>query len=689
MKRVFPYIMALAVSAVMFVAMAGPDGANAFNSAAPEGTSTESNQVGQQPTPPPDGWQTPPLGDKIPPKYENMDSILNQIVDEYEQNGRSVAAERSAAGRAPVSHQASVALTFYLHDKAQTQTLAQWLTDAGGDPRNIGEDYIEAYVPVSLLGEASEQASVLNMRAIVSPQRAITLPQRTQRTPPNNNVAEALGSLAWNTAGFSGQGQKVGVIESGKSGAGAFANIRSLVGTELPAIAGARCYTDIGTYSDNLDDCEVGTVVHGTMIAEAVADIAPEASLYIANPHSSEDLRTSAIWMALQGVGVIVYPISWTWDGPGHGRAMYGSSPLAAVDWAVVHGAAWVNSAGNNARNTWFGEFSDTNADGFHEFPSDRDDKCNLIDLNAGQGLHVQLRWDDRWLGATKDLDLYLYRIKADGSMEVAKSSTSLQTGRRSHRPLEGFPYTSRSGGQYCLSVVRSSGTDLGWIQVQNLIGPELESHTLSGSITNPAESANSGMLAVGAAPWNNTSLIYEHSSRGPTPDGRKKPNIVGAHGVFSNAYGKNILGTSQAAAHVAGMAVLVRQRYPNYSASRVTYYLKATAEGRGSVPNNTWGHGFARLPELTAPPPTPRPTSTPRPTRTPTHTPTPGGPTFTPTVTPTATTTPTFTPVATATYIPIASTTTPTFTPTRIPVATATHTPTSVPVVTATPGPT
>ena len=64
------------------------------------------------------------------------------------------------------------------------------------------------------------------------------------------------------------------------------------------------------------------------------------------------------------------------------------------------------------------------------------------------------------------------------------------------------------------------------------------------------------------------------------------------------NVDGDGFCGTSQSAAHVAGMAVLVRQGFPHLTAAQVASYLKDNAEQRGSPdPNNTWGHGFAKLP--------------------------------------------------------------------------------------------
>ena len=47
------------------------------------------------------------------------------------------------------------------------------------------------------------------------------------------------------------------------------------MGTELPATVVARCYTDVGMFTQALADCEVDGD-YGTRIAETVMDIAPE-----------------------------------------------------------------------------------------------------------------------------------------------------------------------------------------------------------------------------------------------------------------------------------------------------------------------------------------------------------------------------------------------------------------------------
>ena len=118
-------------------------------------------------------------------------------------------------------------------------------------------------------------------------------------------------SAPWNDAGFSGQGIKVGIIDTGPGDG--FLGYRSLMGTELPATVEARCYTAIGRFTSDVADCDGGSD-HGTAVAESMADIAPEVSLYIANPVTRGDLRSTVDWMISEGVSVINHPISWAGD---------------------------------------------------------------------------------------------------------------------------------------------------------------------------------------------------------------------------------------------------------------------------------------------------------------------------------------------------------------------------------------
>ena len=98
-------------------------------------------------------------------KYPNLGSRLDVLVASVEA-GQATAEE--AAADTPVHSGESVAVTVYL--SGSVDGVVAFLEENGGDPRNVGEDYVEAYVPVTLLGPLSERPGVLRVREIVPPE---------------------------------------------------------------------------------------------------------------------------------------------------------------------------------------------------------------------------------------------------------------------------------------------------------------------------------------------------------------------------------------------------------------------------------------------------------------------------------------------------------------------------------------
>ena len=109
----------------------------------------------------------PTLPEKRELKYPNLGSNLDQLVASVEKGEVSA---KEAAEDAPVHREASVAVTIYL--SGNVDDVVKFLEDNGGSPRNVGEDYIETYVPLSLLGQVSEQPGVIRVREIVPPEPA-------------------------------------------------------------------------------------------------------------------------------------------------------------------------------------------------------------------------------------------------------------------------------------------------------------------------------------------------------------------------------------------------------------------------------------------------------------------------------------------------------------------------------------
>ena len=146
--------------------------------------------------------QALPIPEKGDLKYPNLGSHLDQLVTRVEEGEFSA---QDAAEDTAMHREESVAVTIYL--SGSVDDVVQFLEDFGGDPRNVGEDYIEAYVPVSLLGPVSEQPGVLRVREIIPPQPDFG--------PITSQGVQAHLSAAWNQAGYSGQGIKVGIIDLG------------------------------------------------------------------------------------------------------------------------------------------------------------------------------------------------------------------------------------------------------------------------------------------------------------------------------------------------------------------------------------------------------------------------------------------------------------------------------------------
>ena len=463
------------------------------------------------------------------------------------------------------------------------------ITDNGGDVRNVFDGYIEAYVPPSALAALARVPGLTWAREFAQP-------HKDRGGDTSGGVAAHLAD-AWHAAGITGSGVKVGVIDSATSATSrdGFTGLHSaMTSGDLPSTVKGRCYRAVNLPTSDLGACAAsGGDSHGTRVAATLMDVAPDASLYISNPITWGDLQRSVEWMKNQGVKVIAHSISWNYHGPADGTSPVNPSPLNTVKWAADNGIVWINSAGNRNGSTWFGAFADADNDNVHEWTTG--DEYQEFTLGAGETRTVFMRWDDNWGGASKDLALHVVKNPGTAGEQLVDNLNDPQSGGASHRPFEGKKFKAPVAGTYAFVVKKLSGTAPSWIQLATF---DSLAHTTTGhSLLSPADSAHNGMLAVGAA-WSANSSIRGFSSLGPTPDGRVKPDIVGADGYVS--LGATRFGTSYAAPHVAGLAALVRQQNPAFTPEQTTEYLKAHAAPRGEPnPNNTYGHGFAQLPSL------------------------------------------------------------------------------------------
>ncbi|RIK35458.1 MAG: hypothetical protein DCC58_20470, partial [Chloroflexi bacterium] len=505
------------------------------------------------------------------PAYPTLDAQLNRVVASL----RSGRAAQLAALDGLQATSAGVPVRVELSDDGSVGAVVAHLVAHGAQHVSARERVLQAHVPAEQLVDLAQQPGVLTVRATPPPVASVV-----------SQGVGIHGAIPWQAGGYTGAGVKVGVIDVG------FIGLRAWLGSELPATVTGLCFRRIGLATSDLADCELRDR-HGVAVAETLYDMAPGIELYISNPQTPYDLNDAVEWMLAQGVSVINHSVGWGYEGPGDGTSRFKDSALRAVDTAVSAGATWVNSAGNEALSTWSGTWIDADFDGWLEFGPG--DERNVVALTAGKLAVIQLRWEDVWGNASRDVDLFLY----DANGEVVRSSTDLQNGQSGQDPYEWFAFTAPVSGQYRIGINLVSGGVPRWAQVQAFTGESLSYRTASYSISNPAESANPGMLAVGATYWATPTAVEAFSGNGPTRDGRIKPDLVAVDGADTASAGA-FYGTSQAAPHVAGMVALIRQRFPDKSPADITSYLRFHAQPVGQVvPNNAWGAGLALLPEV------------------------------------------------------------------------------------------
>ena len=145
--------------------------------------------------------------------------------------------------------------------------------------------------------------------------------------------------------------------------------------------------------------------------------------------------------------------------------------------------------------------------------------------------------------------------------------------------------------------------------------------------------------ITIGAS--DDTDGIASFSSRGPTADGRPKPDVCfpGVRIIAARAGGTSMgrvvddhyteaSGTSMATPHASGACALLLQMHPNATPAQIKTALMQTAKNMG-LDANTMGAGRAQLAaanqSLGSPAPTPAPLPSPTPPPTPTPAPTPG----------------------------------------------------------------
>jgi subtilisin family serine protease len=430
---------------------------------------------------------------------------------------------------------------------------------------------VEALVPAASLGALARDHAVGFVRRPLQPLAEAVHGQGVVST----------GAASWQRAGARGEGVKIAVVDLGFDGY----KLSQANGDLPPSVVKADFCPARGFAATS----------HGTAVAEIVAEMAPAATIYLVCAQSLAALGQAAAYAQAQGIEIVSHSVSWlnTSRGDGNGPA---DSPEGIVAAARKAGILWVNAAGNRAEQHWSGTFADSNANGWHDFAAG--DEGNTIVVPGGGYVCAALKWDD-WPASAEDYDLYL--IRSPGGT-IAAGSTNPQTG--SEPPTEEACQVNTSGATETYAIAiranRTSGRPVRF-DLFAFPGSNLEYRVGEGSVTEPGTSP--AALAVGAACWRSGG-VETYSSRGPTIDGRVKPDLVGPDSVSSFTFGpfvacgtSGFAGTSAATPHVAAAAALVKQLNPSFGPDELQAYLEERALDLGAVgKDSAFGSGSLAL---------------------------------------------------------------------------------------------
>jgi len=445
-----------------------------------------------------------------------------------------------------------------LSDECYLESLEAFNSDLKVE--NHYQTLAQVLIPQNLLKELSGKEYVQFIRTPIKP----------HFFDVESEGVNVVGADILQNNGIMGEGVKVAVIDGG------FQNFNSnpdLPSSQIKEVKSFRADNDI----------EAG-IVHGSACAELILDVAPQCDLHLYNFDTISELNDAVQYSISQGIEVISFSAGYIGinDYDGIGYDVMGDV-CSIIENARNNGILFVVAAGNQASRHYNGYFHDEDNDDWHEFDPPYE-TIVLEHVDAGDYIDIRLTWDD-WPYSDQDFDLYLFD---SNGYEIANSSY-YQDG--SQPPVEAIIGQANSGGDWQIAIRKYSASKNVHFELYGLHHDFLTSNDPQSSLTCPADAF--GATTVGATYWQDDNIEY-FSSRGPTNDGRTKPDLTAPDGVSTYAYGTgNFYGTSAAAPHTAGAAALLLSAGPLCSADDIESILENNALDLGNGgKDNVYGSG-------------------------------------------------------------------------------------------------
>ena len=432
-----------------------------------------------------------------------------------------------------------------------------------------------------------------------------------------SEVADS-GVAAWHTAGYSGAGVRIGIVDS-------FLDYDlSQASGDWPSGAQLEIH--------NIDGGAFGEFARfGTGMVEIMYDMAPGATFVVYEVSTVADFGTAIDQSVTDGVDILLLAFTEFGGvaglGDGDPCAPHATSPCGSiaerVQAARASGVFVVASAGNFGASHWAG-FYDPHPTYpyFNEFSDGKFYVNTTVCLPEGVVSFAEMSWADP--AVTSDYDLYVYLLEDTGaggnSLTLVAVSEDDQMGQPGQYPFESVSFTA--GGQtfgcapasssYVFIVARFNAPTNRLISLFSAASVPLDPavRMAERSIRSPADLAAAyTVTGVDTA----TMVQGAEMGRGPLfgpgitfgPPVVDKPDATGADTATTTASGlETYIGSSVSAAMVVGQAAVVRESDPSLTADGLRAALNTFAAAN-PIPDTTSdevGAGLVRL--GTNPPP-------------------------------------------------------------------------------------
>ena len=526
-----------------------------------------------------------------------------------------------------------------------TSRLAAGVQSAGGTVTGVVDGIlVQAVLPLEQVDRVAATPGLDDIRA----PRDIGRRETVGTGPTVGEQVAVTGADSWHAEGLTGSGVRIGVID--------YFDPRSWDTAELgpvPTVANGRLFCR-DTSSGSRDCTSSGTIssagtdLHGNAVVEIVKDMAPDATIYAATVGTLADLDAAISWFVANGVTIVTRSLGAAYDGPGDG-----TGPLdEVVARAASQGITWFNSAGNDGVDAYMRRTVPTGT-AVGSYVDFRDGRT-LTAAPAGPDTWLRIDGNCVWLdGIRWSTDWYLppsARTSYHVEFWEPRVDPDLVSTSNHWNPSSGDVIPIDVGGSGAGRNVLTADPEVGPLVAadlyacpRNSYGPtggvsylrvramspvgavpdvlevatgpqaylEVEYSDGRGSAAKPVvDSTHPGVVAVGAVDPPGGSRIADYSSRGPTTDGRVKPDLSAPSGVRSVSYGgARFSGTSAAAPAAAGAAALLAGADLARPGPGLAALVRHLARDLGPTgDDNSFGSGVLRLPAPPAPATEPTP---------------------------------------------------------------------------------